>query len=113
MRPRSSASRTPRKTLGIANWKKTGSVPSDISRVALLQNGTGKETTAAAGLLRYVNIGRIGILAGGGDVPGLNAVIKIVTYRGSENAIEVIGLRRGWEALKHLNVEDSAGRSRP
>jgi hypothetical protein len=32
---------------------------------------------------------RIGILTGGGDVPGLNAVIKSVTYRGSENDIEV------------------------
>jgi 6-phosphofructokinase 1 len=40
---------------------------------------------------------RIGILTGGGDVPGLNAVIKSVTYRGSENDIEVVGLRRGWE----------------
>jgi len=36
---------------------------------------------------------RIGILTGGGDVPGLNAVIKSVTYRGSENDIEVVGLR--------------------
>src|SRR5262252_6184435 len=51
---------------------------------------------------------RIGILTGGGDVPGLNAVIKSVTYRGSENDIEVIGLRRGWEALTHLNVDDPA-----
>jgi hypothetical protein len=32
---------------------------------------------------------RIGILTGGGDVPGLNAVIKSVTYRGSENDIAV------------------------
>src|SRR5260370_23767643 len=54
---------------------------------------------------------RIGILTGGGDVPGLNAVIKSVTYRGSENDIEVIGLRRGWEDLTHLNVEDPASRS--
>src|SRR5436305_7157436 len=54
---------------------------------------------------------RIGILTGGGDVPGLNAVIKSVTYRGSENDIEVVGLRRGWEALTHLNVEDPASRS--
>ena len=42
---------------------------------------------------------RIGILTGGGDVPGLNAVIKTITYRGSENDIEVIGFRRGREAL--------------
>jgi 6-phosphofructokinase 1 len=54
---------------------------------------------------------RIGILTGGGDVPGLNAVIKSVTYRGSENDIEVIGLRRGWEALTHLNLEDPTSRS--
>src|SRR4051795_4023716 len=49
---------------------------------------------------------RIGILTGGGDVPGLNSVIKTVTYRSSENDIEVVGLRRGWEALTHLNLED-------
>src|SRR6202049_806293 len=55
---------------------------------------------------------RIGILTGGGDVPGLNGVIKTVTYRGSENNIEVIGLRRGWEALTHLNLDDPASRRR-
>jgi 6-phosphofructokinase len=55
---------------------------------------------------------RIGILTGGGDVPGLNAVIKSVTYRSSENDIEVFGLRRGWEALTHLNPEDPTSRSR-
>src|SRR6266487_3351716 len=54
---------------------------------------------------------RIGILTGGGDVPGLNAVIKSVTYRGIENDIEVVGLRRGWEALTHLNLEDPTSRS--
>ncbi|MCP3471517.1 6-phosphofructokinase [Bradyrhizobium sp. CCGUVB1N3] len=54
---------------------------------------------------------RIGILTGGGDVSGLNAVIKSVTYRGSENDIEVVGLRRGWEALTHLNLEDADSRS--
>jgi len=55
---------------------------------------------------------RIGILTGGGDVPGLNAVIKSVTYRGRDNGIEVVGLRRGWEALTHLNVEDAASLAR-
>src|SRR6266478_552661 len=54
---------------------------------------------------------RIGILTGGGDVPGLNAIIKTVTYRGSENDIEVVGLRRGWEALTHMNPEDPTSRS--
>ena len=57
-------------------------------------------------------IKRIGILTGGGDVPGLNAVIKSATYRSSENDIEILGLRRGWEALTHLNSEDASSRSR-
>jgi 6-phosphofructokinase len=56
-------------------------------------------------------IKRIGILTGGGDVPGLNSVIKSATYRSSENGIEMFGLRRGWEALTHLNFEDPSSRS--
>src|SRR5919201_1032696 len=55
---------------------------------------------------------RIGILTGGGDVAGLNAVIKTITYRSSENNMEVIGLRRGWEALTHLNYDDPASMRR-
>ena len=55
---------------------------------------------------------RIGILTGGGDVPGLNMVIKNVVYRGSEHGIEVTGLRRGWEALTHVNLEESSSRER-
>ncbi len=49
---------------------------------------------------------RIGILTGGGDVPGLNSVIKGVVYRGTENGYETVGLRRGWESLTHLNHDD-------
>jgi 6-phosphofructokinase len=45
---------------------------------------------------------RIGILTGGGDVPGLNAVIKSVVYRATEAGYEVLGIRRGWEGLTHL-----------
>lgn len=59
-----------------------------------------------------MTIKRIGILTGGGDVPGLNSVIKSATYRSSENDIEIFGLRRGWEALTHLNFEDPQSRSR-
>lgn len=55
---------------------------------------------------------RIGILTGGGDVPGLNSVIKSVTYRGNELGIEVVGIRRGWEGLTHVNFDDPASRSR-
>ena len=45
---------------------------------------------------------RIGILTGGGDVPGLNSVIKSVTYRATDLGAEVIGIRRGWEGLTHV-----------
>jgi ATP-dependent phosphofructokinase / diphosphate-dependent phosphofructokinase len=55
---------------------------------------------------------RIGILTGGGDVPGLNAVIKNVVYRATENDCEVIGIRRGWEGLTHINFDDPASKSR-
>ena len=55
---------------------------------------------------------RIGILTGGGDVPGLNSVIKTVVYRGSEMGCEAIGIRRGWEGLTHVNLQDPASRTR-
>ncbi len=59
-----------------------------------------------------MSVKRVGILTGGGDVPGLNSVIKSVVYRGSEIGCEVIGIRRGWEGLTHVNLEDSASRGR-
>jgi 6-phosphofructokinase 1 len=55
---------------------------------------------------------RIGILTGGGDVPGLNSVIKSVVYRGAELGYSVIGLRRGWEGLTHVDLQDPASRGR-
>ena len=48
---------------------------------------------------------RIGILTGGGDVPGLNPVIKSVVYRATEVGYDVIGIRRGWEGLTHVRPE--------
>jgi ATP-dependent phosphofructokinase / diphosphate-dependent phosphofructokinase len=44
----------------------------------------------------------IGILTGGGDVPGLNSVIKSVVYRADELGYEVLGIRRGWMGLTHM-----------
>jgi 6-phosphofructokinase 1 len=55
---------------------------------------------------------RIGILTGGGDVPGLNSVIKSVVYRSVAIGYEVVGIRRGWEGLTHVNLQDPASRSR-
>lgn len=54
---------------------------------------------------------RIAILTGGGDVPGLNAVIKSVVYRATEAGYEVLGIRRGWEGLTHVqpNLPEGGG----
>ncbi|HEU4341836.1 MAG TPA: 6-phosphofructokinase [Candidatus Binatia bacterium] len=46
---------------------------------------------------------KLGILTGGGDVPGLNSVIKSVVYRSSEMGRQVVGIRKGWEGLTHMN----------
>jgi 6-phosphofructokinase 1 len=54
---------------------------------------------------------RIAILTGGGDVPGLNSVIKSVVYRSSEVGWKALGIRRGWQGLTHLGPsrEDGGG----
>jgi len=45
---------------------------------------------------------RIGILTGGGDVPGLNPAIRAVTMRAIREGHEVIGLRRGWAGVTEI-----------
>jgi 6-phosphofructokinase 1 len=42
---------------------------------------------------------RIGILTGGGDVPGLNPAIRSATFRALREGYDVIGIRRGWAGL--------------
>ena len=51
---------------------------------------------------------RIGILTGGGDVPGLNACIKSVVTRVSELGHDVVGIRRGWGGLLNTQVGNAA-----
>ncbi|UCG27533.1 MAG: 6-phosphofructokinase [Bacteroidales bacterium] len=46
--------------------------------------------------------GVIGILTGGGDVPGLNPAIRAVTIRANREGYRVIGLRRGWAGITEL-----------
>jgi 6-phosphofructokinase 1 len=48
---------------------------------------------------------RIGILTGGGDVPGLNSVIKSVVYNATEIGCQVVGIRRGWLGLTHMSPD--------
>jgi ATP-dependent phosphofructokinase / diphosphate-dependent phosphofructokinase len=55
---------------------------------------------------------RIGILTGGGDVPGLNACIKAATTRAVEEGHEVVGIRRGWAGVLELDPSDPAATDR-
>jgi 6-phosphofructokinase 1 len=48
---------------------------------------------------------RIGILTGGGDVPGLNPCIKAVVAGATERGWQVLGIRRGWAGLLNFNPE--------
>ena len=49
---------------------------------------------------------KIGILTGGGDVPGLNPSIKSVVNRAVDAGHEVVGIRRGWGGLLMVNRDD-------
>lgn len=43
--------------------------------------------------------GVIGVLTGGGDVPGLNPALRAVTFRAIREGYKVIGIRKGWEGM--------------
>jgi len=49
---------------------------------------------------------RVGILTGGGDVPGLNVAMKAVVIRAQDHDVEIIGLRRGWWSVVGINPAD-------
>jgi ATP-dependent phosphofructokinase / diphosphate-dependent phosphofructokinase len=51
---------------------------------------------------------RIGILTGGGDVPGLNACIRSVVLSADDLGWEVLGFRRGWEGVMEIDPADPA-----
>jgi ATP-dependent phosphofructokinase / diphosphate-dependent phosphofructokinase len=48
----------------------------------------------------------IGILTGGGDVPGLNPAMKAVVYSALENGYRMIGIRKGWAGLLNYNLDE-------
>ena len=55
--------------------------------------------------------GVIGILTGGGDVPGLNPAIRAVTIRALREGYQVIGIRRGWAGLVDIIRDKDADNS--
>jgi len=55
--------------------------------------------------------GVIGILTGGGDVPGLNPAIRAITIRALREGYEVVGIRKGWAGLIDLNRDDESSQN--
>ena len=55
---------------------------------------------------------RIGILTGGGDVPGLNPCIKAVVSRAEDAGMTVVGIRRGWGGLLNYNPDIPTDKTR-
>lgn len=55
--------------------------------------------------------GVIGILTGGGDVPGLNPAIRAVTIRALREGYQVVGIRRGWAGLVDIVRDKNADNS--
>jgi 6-phosphofructokinase 1 len=55
--------------------------------------------------------GTIGILTGGGDVPGLNPAIRAVTIRALREGYQVIGLRRGWAGVMEIQRDKNSDNS--
>ncbi len=55
--------------------------------------------------------GTIGLLTGGGDVPGLNPAIRAITIRALREGYRVLGIRRGWAGLIDLVPERDADNS--
>jgi len=54
---------------------------------------------------------KVGILTGGGDCPGLNAVIRAVVVKGHQMGFEFVGIRDGWAGLVRLDYENFAEQS--
>src|SRR5258706_14953928 len=55
--------------------------------------------------------GTIGILTGGGDVPGLNPAIRAITIRAIRDGYKVVGIRHGWGGLVDYSREEDADNS--
>jgi 6-phosphofructokinase 1 len=49
---------------------------------------------------------KIAVLTGGGDCPGLNAVIRAVVRRGEQQGLEIMGVREGWRGLMDPPLHD-------
>jgi ATP-dependent phosphofructokinase / diphosphate-dependent phosphofructokinase len=55
---------------------------------------------------------RIGVLTGGGDVPGLNPCIKALVYGAVDRGYDVVGLRRGWAGLLDYDLDAAEPQTR-
>jgi len=64
-----------------------------------------------SGIFWPMSKGTIGILTGGGDVPGLNPAIRAITIRALRDGYKVVGIRHGWGGLVDYSREKGADNS--
>jgi ATP-dependent phosphofructokinase / diphosphate-dependent phosphofructokinase len=62
--------------------------------------------TRKGGLIMSDRKKTVGVLTGGGDVPGLNPALKTLVNRAVESGYQVLGIRRGWGGLLNFNRDD-------
>jgi Phosphofructokinase len=74
-------------------------------REVVFETGPMTATGTRVGWHRETLLMRIGILTGGGDVPGLNPCIKAVVSRAADDGHAVLGIRRGWAGLLETNPD--------
>jgi 6-phosphofructokinase len=79
-----------------------------LQKIYLLQINSGGLTMANIKKTK----GIIGILTGGGDVPGLNPAIRAVTIRAIREGYQVIGIRRGWAGAIEITRDPKADNSK-
>jgi 6-phosphofructokinase len=79
-----------------------------LQKIHLLQINSGGLTMANINKTK----GIIGILTGGGDVPGLNPAIRAVTIRAIREGYQVIGIRRGWAGAIEITRDPNADNSK-
>jgi 6-phosphofructokinase len=79
-----------------------------LQKIYLLQSNSGGLTMANMKKTK----GIIGILTGGGDVPGLNPAIRAVTIRAIREGYQVIGIRRGWAGAIEITRDPQADNSK-
>src|SRR5207249_4083004 len=85
--------------LTLLEWEKVRTFPKSVPQAIIFRSACRKKAILRVMANVKTKKGVIGILTGGGDVPGLNPAIRGVTLRALREGFDVIGIRHGWAGL--------------